>query len=227
MSTLPIGNRSPLLYPNVTNSGDFKSGEVVATTPLGRDENGKNLVAYIVRTEEEVPAYKLPTNLANGNRPKKSFLSDAAPQDPLLTEPPVKPRSDKTPSATTAPSRSYESSETSAQYIKPDELLSRLEQSQVEQLRARDNAVRGDGATIDDGAGNALLTTLIYNTGPDGRRYAVGVSAPLLTAQQTDISESADDDEPASALEKAAQAYKKSAYYNSTDFRSGLLNKAI
>lgn len=227
MSTFPIGIRSPLLYPNVTNSGDLKPGEVVATTPLGRDENGKNLVAYIVRTDEEVPAYKLPNNLANGNRPKKSFLSDKAAQQAQLNEPQINSQQEKPAPKRTEPNSFSKSNTTSARFIKPDELLSRLEQSQLDQLRARDNAVRNDTTQLDDGAGNALLTALIFNTGPDGRRYAVGVSAPLRTQQEFQSTDVPDEDNISSPSGIAVQAYKKSAYFNATDYRSGLLNKAI
>ena len=222
MSTFPIGTRSPLLYPNVTNPSELKPGEVVATTPLGRDENGKNLVAYIVRTDEEVPAYKLPNNLANGNTPKKSFLSDAAAQQELLLQAQLKSKIEKPVPQKT----SVKNETTSAQFIKPDDLLSRLEQSQLDQLRARDNAIRADNTALDDGAGNALLTSLIYSRGPDGRRYAVGVSAPLLTQKEAQT-DAQSEDETSSPLDNATRAYKKSAYFNATDFRSGLLNKAI
>lgn len=218
MSTLPVGIRSPLLYPNVTNSGDTKPAEIVATTPLGRDENGKNLVAYIVRTEEDVPAYKLP-NSSNSNTPKKSFLSDAA-----VTALQQQTQSPKPKVEQRVPPKTEN---TSAQFIKPDDLLSRLEQSQVDQLRARNDAVRNDKTDLNDGDGNALLTSLIYNTGPDGRRYAVGVSAPLLTKQPSAEPEAGADDPTATLQGKAASAYRQSAYYNATDLRSGLLNKAI
>ncbi|MBY0428684.1 MAG: hypothetical protein K2Q32_05645 [Alphaproteobacteria bacterium] len=227
MSTFPIGTRSPLLYPNVTNPSDLKPGEVVATTPLGRDENGKNLVAYIVRTDEEVPAYKLPNNLANGNTPKKSFLSDTATQQELLAQAQIKTKQDKTADNRAPQRQTIKNENTSAQFIKPDDLLSRLEQSQVDQLRARDDAVRADTTPLNDGAGHELLTSLIFNTGPDGRRYAVGVSAPLVTQQQSQPDHAATDEEPSSPTGKAVEAYKKSAYFNATDFRSGLLNKAI
>lgn len=218
MSTFPVGTRSPLLYPNVTNSGDLKPGEVVATTPLGRDENGKNLVAYIVRTEEEVPAYKLP-NSSNNNTPKKSFLSDAAVTQLQQQQAQAKPKAEKQPQP--------KSENTSAQFIKPDDLLSRLEQSQVDQLRARNEAVRTDTTALNDGDGNPLLTSLIYNTGPDGRRYAVGVSAPLLTKQGFSTPQADADETTSTAISRATSAYKQSAYFNATDFRSGLLNKAI
>ncbi len=226
MSTFPIGIRSPLLHPNVTNAGDLKLGEVVATTPLGRDENGKNLIAYIVRTDEEAPDYKLPNNLANGNTPKKSFLSDNAALQAQLAETQLK---SKPANKRSEPNQTIKNETTSAQFIKPDELLSRLEQSQLDQLRARDNEVRGDTTELDDGAGHALLTSLIYNIGPDGRRYAVGVSAPLLTQQESEAEavETPEEDDTSSPSGKAVQAYKQSSYYHSTDFRSGLLNKAI
>jgi hypothetical protein len=228
MSTLRVGIRSPLLYPNVTNTSDIKAGDVVAATPLGRDENGKNLVAYIVRTEDEAPQYKLPNSLANSNTPKKSFLSDTAPPiDPASAQPKTKLQNPVQPKQET----------TSAQFIKPDDLLSRLEQSQVNQLRERDNAIRNDTTKLNDGAGNALLTALIYNSGPDGRRYAVGVSAPLSTqqairdseSQGSELlgSESQEGENNASPLGKAATAYRQSAYFNATDFRSTLFNKAI
>lgn len=218
MSTFPVGTRSPLPYPNVTNSGDLKPGEVVATTPLGRDENGKNLVAYIVRTEEEVPAYKLP-NSSNSNTPKKSFLSDAAVTQLQQQQAQTKTKVDKEPQ--------QKSDATSAQFIKPDDLLSSLEQSQVDQLRARNVAVRSDTTALNDGDGNPLLTSLIYNTGPDGRRYAVGVSAPLLTKQAVSAPEPDGDASPMTAISRATSAYTQSAYFNATDFRSGLFNKAI
>ncbi len=218
MSTFPVGIRSPLLYPNVINSGELKPGEVVATTPLGRDADGKNLVAYIVRTEEEVPAYKLP-NSSNSNTPKKSFLSDAATAALQQQTPQTKPKVEQR-----VPSKSET---TSAQFIKPDDLLSRLEQSQVDQLRARNDAVRSDTTNLNDGAGNALLTSLIYNKGPDGRRYAVGVSAPLLTQSGSATPDPEAEETPTTPLGKATSAYRQSAYFNATDLRSGLLNKAI
>lgn len=218
MSTFPVGIRSPLLYPNVTNSGEPKPAEIVATTPLGRDENGKNLVAYIVRTEEEVPAYKLP-NSSNSNTPKKSFLSDAAVTALQQQAPQAKPKVEQR-----IPPKSEN---TSAQFIKPDDLLSRLEQSQVDQLRARNDAVHSDKTDLTDGDGNALLTSFIYNTGPDGRRYAVGVSVPLLTKQPAAEPSPDGEELPSTPLGKATSAYRQSAYYNATDLRSGLLNKAI
>ena len=227
MSTFPIGTRSPLLYPNVTNPGELKPGEVVATTPLGRDENGKNLVAYIVRTEEDVPAYKLPNNLANGNRPKKSFLSDAATQQELLAQAQLQTKQDKPPGKISNAYPNNKNSDTTAQFIKPDDLLSRIEQSQVNQLRARDEAIRTDSTVLSDGVGNELLTSLIYYTGPDGRRYAVGVSTPLLTQKKVQADSAEVEDDTATPEGRASQLYQKSAYNNATDFRSGLLNKTI
>ncbi|NDE91479.1 MAG: hypothetical protein EB059_10175 [Alphaproteobacteria bacterium] len=225
MSTLPIGIRSLLPYPNVTHAGDSKAGELVAATPLGRDADGKNLIAYIVRTDDEAPAYKLPTGLANSNTPKKSFLSDAAAQSSAPTPPQVKTEKQPAP-------KSYAAPNTSAQFIKPDDLLTRLEQSQVNQLRARDADIHNDTTALHDGNGNALLTSLIYSTGPDGRRYAVGVSAPLLTQHDSpeteNISDDASSETPVNTpLGKAAATYQQSSYFNATDFRSALLDKAI
>lgn len=195
----------------------------MATTPLGRDENGKNLVAYIVRTQDDPPAYKLPGQLANSNYPKKSFLNDAADditQQEKLIAPTLKP-------AEKNRSQPYANPSSSASFIKPDELLSRLEQSQVNQLRIRNDDIRRDTTELNDGNGNALLTTFVYNTGPDGRRYAVGVSAPLLSRQTAKAPEANTTPTPATPSGRAANAYQQLAYVTEADFRSGLLNKSI
>jgi hypothetical protein len=133
-------------------------GELVAATPLGRDADGNNLTAYIVRDRTDAPRFAVPRPpLANNNDPKAKLAAK-----------------ENSSEKTSAPPRG----ETSARFIKPDALLSREEQAEVEQLRQRDHAVRGEA---DEDAGNvALLTSYVYGAGPDGRRYALGVSAPLL-----------------------------------------------
>lgn len=133
-------------------------GELVAATSLGRDAEGNNLTAYIVRDRNEALCFALPrTPLANNNNPKERLAGKDAAGEKI-----------------SAPLRG----ETAARFIRPDALLSQLEQAEVDQLRQRDQDVRFEAT--DDAANTALLTSYVYGSGPDGRRYALGVSAPLL-----------------------------------------------
>ncbi len=214
MKSLPVGIRSPTPYPNVPHASNIPSGERVAT-PLGHDDHGKNLVVYIVRTEEDSPAYKQRGHLANGNTPEKSVLKNDETEK-------ITPKPD---SQRAAPFESAKNETTTACYITPDDLLSHLEQSRLNHLRARHDAIRKDTTPVNDGAGNTLLTSYVYNTGPDGRRYAVGISTPHPTSSEP--SNAQPDEVTLSPSGKAAQAYRQSSYDHAADFRSGLLDKAI
>jgi hypothetical protein len=163
MSAIPFVSR-PLSAPSYAPP----AGELVAATPLGRDADGKNLTAYIVRSDTSPPPITpiLPRS-ANANTPQ-DIAPEAINQDEANQ---ANERLKKQP---------RQKAETPARFVKPDYLLSNLEQAQLSQLRAREGDVTDDAQRLNDDKGNTLLTSLIYDRGPDGRNYAVGVSAPLL-----------------------------------------------
>lgn len=191
------------------------SGELVATTPLGRDENGKNLVAYIVRTEDEAPQFRAPQQ-ANTNDPR-ARLQDA----------PQRKAGQK-------------NNEPPARFIRPDNLLSREHKAEVDHLRARDTAIREQAGELTDGDGESLLTSFVYATGPDGKRYVLGVGAPLRAFTQSDEEKArrqpkkADGEAVQLPLEgpenvrvRAAIAYRTTSYNDAAGARAGLIDNAI
>lgn len=144
---------NPYIFSKPTSLVD---AQVLSQSPLGRDATGAHLTAYIVRSEEEAPSPNLKSS-ANTNSahaaPAASFQENLVAAEQATYTP-----------------------QTSARFIKPDHLLSRLEKAQVDHLRARDGAVKKEVKDIGGESGFSL----IYETGPDGRQYAVGVATPLL-----------------------------------------------
>src|ERR1700733_6593457 len=147
-------------YPHILQPGaPPPQGEVLAATPLGQDQEGTTLVAYIVRKEGDAASSRGAASSANTNDPKAkpaaNFEADLA-------------------QATTAAATAGGAS---AKFLKPDALLSRLEKAQVDHLRAREGAIKkeltGDASSVSTGS-------FIYQTGPDGRNYVVGVATPLV-----------------------------------------------
>lgn len=154
----------------------FPTGEFVAATPLGRDADGKNLVAYIVRTDDAPPLPPLSQDTANGNDPKARLLQQQ--NAPNAAAQKVQQAQVKT--AQDASAKDVAKNPVGARFIKPQALLSSLQQAEVQHLGARDQAVKQDASNFSDGEGNSLITSFVYNEGPDGKRYAIGVAAPLL-----------------------------------------------
>jgi hypothetical protein len=180
-------------------------GELVAATPLGRDADGKNLVAYIVRTEDDAPAVDIPRRaLANNNNPAEKFQTNSQQAQKQTRQ------------------------ESAARFIRPDPLLSRMEQAQVDQLRARDDDVTNDDA-------NAPLESYVYQSGPDGRRYAVGAAAALLAqkiGQDTAPSKAPPSSPEAQKALQDARLYATSAYrqmagYDAQGPRASLIDQAF
>lgn len=190
------------------------SGELVATTPLGRDENGKNLVAYIVRTDEEAPTFKTPAQ-ANANDPRARLQEGAQ--------------------------RKFQNkTETPARFIKPDNLLSREQKAEVDHLRKRDAEIRTQAEDLTDGNGEGFLTSFVYGAGPDGKRYVLGVGLPLRAYGQSDEEKArkqpkkADGEAvqlPPEGAEnvhvRAAIAYRHTAYNDAGGPRAGLLDSNL
>lgn len=195
-------------------------GELVATTPLGRDENGKNLVAYIIRTDEEAGINPRALNNANGNAQNAKAAAAAGAAYNKAAAPPDAPR----------PQIPQNKNNTSARFVKPDALLSRLEQEQLDQLRARDAAIH-DEAAQNSAAPESLLTSFVYDKGPDGKRYAVGVSAPLIAQNSSKESASkAPPPLPSGTLNpyvQASLAYRHSSNQDASGPKAGLLDKAL
>lgn len=223
MRAYSLGN-----YPYSAYSQAPPPGELVAATPLGKDENGKNLVAYIMRTEEEV---SLPLSArkqnANSNSPfaEKTVANPRTQTAPQAQPLPQQQAQQQTPVQAQNAARAY----SAARFIKPDELLTSLEQEQLAQLRARDADVNEDAQRLNDGGGDTLLTSFVYDQGPDGRRYAVGVAAPLL-AQKAGLKNSETLQLPQGELNpylQASLAYRHSATQDISGPRAGLFNQAI
>ncbi|MBI3419551.1 MAG: hypothetical protein HY053_05415 [Proteobacteria bacterium] len=109
----------------------------------------------------------------------------------------------------------------SARFIKPDSLLTRLEKAQVEHLRARDAAIKKE-ATETTGA-----PTFIYQTGPDGGNYAVGIATPLTL--QNSLNNEPEDAPPAlteRAFDRGLAAYQLRAG-TASPLRAGLIDQAF
>jgi hypothetical protein len=208
------GIRSSPLHGNLP-----AASELVAATPLGRDAEGKNLTAYIVRTDGEAPAYSPPPR-ANNNAPVKTRVQEVA--------------AEETPKQRPAPA-------TNPRFIKPDDLLTRSEKAEVEQLRARDADIRKQSSE------GGLLSSYVYGNGPDNRRYILGVSAPLLRedtnkAEAETVSEEEPSNTRSASREKpglllpqgsnnpylqASLAYRANYHQDAAGHKAGLLDQAV
>jgi hypothetical protein len=239
MGTNPVGLRSPQSYLSNANSSALQ-GEVVATTPLGRDADGKNLVAYIVRTEDEAPRFTPPkqanTNQANNQSNNLNNFIQAGQ---------AKENSEKDKSKAAenfqnsfAQNKLAKNNPTSALFIKPDQLLTRQEQAQLNQLRERDAEIKNDDTVLDDGDGNELLTAPIYATGPDGRRYVLGSGPPLLAGtagnknQNSGLNSAYSNAFPLQGgaeniYVKAAISYRHTSYNDYQGYSGGLIDRAL
>jgi hypothetical protein len=144
------------IYPNFIRGSPVLDAQVLAATPLGKDAAGANLTAYIVRSDEEAPAPPA-KNTANTN--ETSAPSAASFAENLV-----------------ASQQAVISGQTSAKFLKPDSLLTRLEKAQVDHLRARDTQIKKE---VSD-AKTTSSASFVYQSGPDGRNYIVGVAAPLV-----------------------------------------------
>ncbi|HVY12624.1 MAG TPA: hypothetical protein VHB73_03565 [Alphaproteobacteria bacterium] len=155
MRPIAIGN-----YPSFTETHAPSQGEVLATTSLGQDQQGANIVAYIVRKNGEGSAQaQNKSSSANTNDPTArsaaNFSADLA--------------------QTAAPAAA---SGTSARFITPDNLLSPLDKAKVNHLRTREGAVKKEVASLSDDDAKGL--SFVYETGPDGRPYVVGMATNLV-----------------------------------------------
>jgi hypothetical protein len=202
MSVFPIKT-----IPGVFQAQAPPQGELVAATPLGKDADGKNLVAYIIRTDEEADIRARVLQNANSNNPNLK-------KQGVTQEPPPQPRA---------------KSGTAARFIKPDIFLSQLEKEQLQQLRLRDANIREEADALDNGDSHSLITAFVYDKGPDGRRYAVGVAAPLI-AQKQSTENKAPPPLPSGQLNpyiQASLAYRHSSEQDATGPKAGLLDRAL
>jgi hypothetical protein len=114
------------------------------------------------------------------------------------------------------------SGQTSAKFLKPDSLLTRLEKAQVDHLRARDTEIKKE---VSD-AKSATSPSFIYQSGPDGRNYIVGVATPLVM-QNPDL---ANEGEPERLTEqqhdRGIHAYQE-ALGHASPLRAGYADAAI
>lgn len=200
----------------------------MAATPLGRDENGKNLVAYIVRTDEEAPRFALPQkNLANSNRADAQKGTQPLPDKEQAlalstgTAPP--PRKGPPPSP---------HAETSARFITPEHMLSRMQHEQLAQLRAREADIREDADALEGNDTETLLTSFVFGEGPDGRRYILGVAPPLVAQRAAPAGSKAYAAqslyEGAENIHiRAANAYRSTHHNDAEGPKAGLIDRAL
>lgn len=198
----------------------------MAATPLGRDEHGKNLVAYIVRTDEEAPRFVPSAALANGNDPEEKLRGEKL-KAALVDE---KNKDQKTKNSSSLSQQALQ--QASARFITPDHLLSPRDQAAVDQLRSRDAAVKDDADALEENSAEIFLTSFVYGEGPDGKRYALGVSAPLITQKYSKASESKNNPSPPpdgteNINIRAALAYRSSYYSDAQGPRAGLLDRSL
>ncbi len=198
MRAFPVGFSTPYAVSQAP-----PTGELVAATPLGKDQDGKNLVAYIVRTEDDAP--QTPLRQAGNNNDPRAKQAAINPQQP---RPQNKPG-------------------TSAQFIKPDDLLSRLERSQLEQLRLRNTDVTTDNEKLSDGAGHDLLPAYVYAKGPDGKQYALGVGKAFTLNDDSKTPEPLARQGASRAYAQAAGAYAHASGQDIAGNKANLLNLGL
>jgi len=145
-------------------AGQGRVGVVVGARPIGEEEGGRQLVALRIREGEQ--AHKARTNPAND-----TITAGATEQGSGTVAPP----------GLTAGTEAADPSAASARRaVRLPNELSTSEKAAVSELRQRDQQVRQEeeahAAVAGDLAGPISYT---YQTGPDGRQYAVGGSVGI------------------------------------------------
>jgi hypothetical protein len=133
-----------------------QQGEPLAQTTHAAHAEG--LTAYVVRTKDEAPSKNTSSASANVNDPKA-------------------PQPDFSADLQHAQTNTYTQS-TSAKFLTPDSLLTKREQAQVNHLRARDAAIKKEADELN--GSDAAGLSFVYETGPDGRNYIIGMATPLV-----------------------------------------------
>jgi hypothetical protein len=157
------------IYPNFVQPNAPPQGDVPAPSAHA---HGGDLVATVTRTKDDTASKRATAAYANVNKASDFSASLAEAQ-----------------SATHIPSSS------SARFLKPDSLLSKTEKARVDHLRTREEVIKKETKELSEV--NAAGLSFVYETGPDGRNYIIGVATPLVLQNGLENGES-----PPALLEK-------------------------
>jgi hypothetical protein len=182
------------IYPNFVQPNAPPPGEVPATSSY---VEGGDLVATVTRTKDDAVSRRAAAAYANVNK-----------------------ASDFSANLAEAQSSAYTPSSSSARFLKPDSLLSKMEKAKVDHLRTREEAIKKETDQLKPA--DAAGLSFVYETGPDGRNYIVGVATPLVLQTQMET-----NDKPPALLEKEQdRGYAAYGLRAGTSSRAGFLNDA-
>ncbi len=143
---------APVIYPQFTQAAGTPQAEPPSRTP-------KNAGANVVQIRDEASSRRAAHSSPGANNP--------ASREPGFSE------------AFENASSGVQTSGASARFITPDGLLPPFERAQVEHLRAREDVVKKEIESRRE-QGDKNSVTFVYQAGPDGRSYAVGLATPLV-----------------------------------------------